>query len=130
MPPQRGWYQTYTNAYKYVTACCLPDSLQRSSHAPLLVPPPSEGDAEGRGRERAEWELVGQGMSRQRQLFSTQAVAAGSATGNKHISHIHSTPVTVQMASPGREAGRAMKKDEQSDRERNTEGRRQREGRG
>lgn len=50
-----------------------------------------------------------------------QAVAAGSATGNKHISHIHSTPVTVQMASPGREAGRAMKKDEQSDAQGNTE---------
>lgn len=50
-----------------------------------------------------------------------QAVAAGSATGNKHISHIHSTPVTVQMASPGREAGRAMKKDEQSDTQGNTE---------
>lgn len=45
-----------------------------------------------------------------------QVGAAGSATGNKHINHIHSAPVTVQMASPGREAGRAMKKDEQSDR--------------
>lgn len=44
-------------------------------------------------------------------------MTAGSATGNKHISHIRSTPVTVQMASPGREAGKAMKKDEQSDRE-------------
>lgn len=43
-----------------------------------------------------------------------QTLAAGSATGNKHIIHIHSTPVTVQMGSPGREAGRAMKKDEQS----------------
>ena len=58
-----------------------------------------------------------------------QAGAAGSATGNKHISHIHSAPVTVQMASPGREAGRAMKKDEQSYRERNTEEGRQRDGR-
>lgn len=58
-----------------------------------------------------------------------QAVAAGSATGNKHISHIHSAPVTVQMASPGREAGRAMKKDEPSDGEGNTEEERQREGR-
>lgn len=48
-------------------------------------------------------------------------MTAGSATGNKHISHIRSAPVTVQMASPGREAGRAMKKDEQSDRGRNTE---------
>lgn len=58
-----------------------------------------------------------------------QAVAAGSATGNKHISHIHSTPVTVQMASPGREAGGAMKKDERSDRGENAEEERQREGR-
>lgn len=57
-----------------------------------------------------------------------RAVAAGSATGNKHISHIHSTPVTVQMASPGREAGGAMKKDEQSDAERSTEVERQRKG--
>lgn len=43
------------------------------------------------------------------------SVAAGSAKGNEHISHIHSTPVTVQMASPGREANRAMKKDVQSE---------------
>lgn len=58
-----------------------------------------------------------------------QAVAAGGATGEKHISHIHSAPVTVQMASPGREAGRAMKKDEQSDREGNTEEKGQRKRR-
>lgn len=58
-----------------------------------------------------------------------QAVAAGSAKGNKHISHRLGAPVTVQMASPGREAGRAIKKDEQSDREGNTEEERQREGR-
>lgn len=54
-----------------------------------------------------------------------QTVAAGGATGNKHISHIHSTPVTVQMAGPGRDADRTMKKDEQSEKhwEEETKGR-------
>lgn len=46
-----------------------------------------------------------------------QTLAAGSATGNKHISHLRSTPVSVQMGSSGREVGRAMKKDEQSEKE-------------
>lgn len=45
-----------------------------------------------------------------------QSAASGTSTGNKNISHFHSTPVTVQMGSPGREAVRAMKKDEQSER--------------
>lgn len=53
-------------------------------------------------------------------------MTAGSATGNKHISHIRGAPVTVQMASSGREAGRAMKKDEQSDRGGETKGREER----
>lgn len=43
-------------------------------------------------------------------------MAAGNAAGNKHISHIYATPVTVQMVSPMREAASAMKKDEQSGR--------------
>lgn len=51
---------------------------------------------------------------RQRWLFPLLAVAAGSATGNKPITHIGSTPVTVQMAGPQRAKGGAMKKDEQS----------------
>lgn len=45
-----------------------------------------------------------------------QAAAAGSATGNKHISHTHSTPVTAQMAALEGRAHGAMKKDEQSGR--------------
>lgn len=65
----------------------------------------------------AAQQLAGQAADRHRQQFSMQEAASGTATGNKHISHIHRTPVTVQMGSTGREAGRAMKKDEQSDKE-------------
>lgn len=51
-------------------------------------------------------------------FFPLPAVAAGSTTGNKPITHIRSAPVTVQMASPRRAAGGAMKKDEQSKQQR------------
>lgn len=95
-----------------------PPTHYTSSAAPLLILLPSERDA---GRERSERWLRGQEADRRRYLSSVPAAAAGSAKGNEHISHTRSAPVTVQMASPGREANRAMKKDVQSEKLREEE---------
>ncbi|CAB1450435.1 unnamed protein product [Pleuronectes platessa] len=92
--------------------------------------PPQHGWRRRGGAGGAESRVVAcRSGGTSRQLPSMQAVAAGSATGNKHITHLHSAPVSAQMASPAREAGRAMKRDELSDGEGNAEEERQREGR-
>lgn len=66
--------------------------------------------------KRAEWKLVGQEEDRQRQLLWLQAVLQVTT----HQSHPRRTCYCTDGRSRETEAGGAMKKDEQSDEERNT----------